>query len=420
MVLPLPLSLCITLTLLDRTTSVPLQWAALSISMALVIAACGARLFTHESVTALFCLPTTLALASCAMCFAAPCMLPATVAIAIVALLITSNHALLVAIPPPAVLLRSSSLPAAMAGRVVVITGSSAGIGLEAATQLLTIGATVVFACRSAQRAKAAMETALRVSSAPPQRAVFMSLDVANLVSVREFALAFAQRFTACDALICNAGCMLPTRQLSPQGHEANLATNHLGHFLLVQLLLPLLRQSAGRVVFVASSLHKGYSAADSHALAAALLNDPHSRSDYALFRAYAKSKLAMVAGAIELHRRESKHGVLALSLHPGTAYTEIARGMPLAVQWAQHVLQPLLRLWFQSASEAAYTITFAAASPEACALAGAYLERCKAQPAAKAARNPAFTARIWDLSESMVAPFTKSLRSTDAINLHG
>ena len=116
---------------------------------------------------------------------------------------------------------------------MVIVTGCTAGIGLETARQLLSLGATVVFACRTESRAQLAMRDAARGTSGLP---VFLSLDLCDSESVRACASAFCEAFARCDALVCNAGAQFKERSVSVQGWEQNMASNHLGHWLLVTL----------------------------------------------------------------------------------------------------------------------------------------------------------------------------------------
>ena len=173
------------------------------------------------------------------------------------------------------------SAPIRLDGWVVVVTGSSAGIGLETARHLLRLGATVVFACRTEARARAAMADALATTGAPSVKAVFAALDMADCASVRAFVDTFKKvtGLDRVDALVCNAGGMHPQRKVSAHGWEMNFGVHQLGHFLLAQLLLPRLRTAAaegggrGVVVSVASSLHK----IAPEARCAELLDDPMS-----------------------------------------------------------------------------------------------------------------------------------------------
>jgi len=202
---------------------------------------------------------------------------------------------------------------------------------------------------------------------------------------------------------VCNAGLLHPQRTLTADGWEANLACHVLGHQLLARLLLPLLRQSpaGGRVVSVASTLHKVASAAD-------LLADPMSERGYTMFGAYGRSKLAQVALSAEQQRRESARGsgVVCVSLHPGNVITEVTREMPYAVRLAYQAAGPLIRFGAPSLYDGAATTVYAAASDNAATLRGAYLERCLvAQPHADA-EDEAVGRQVWELSDQLLAPW--------------
>ena len=290
-----------------------------------------------------------------------------------------------------------------LGGQVVVVTGSSAGLGAETATQLLELGATVVFACRSESRGRAAMDAACEQSGAPSDRAIFVPLDLASCDSISECASRVRSACGRCDALVCNAGLLHPQRTLTADGWEANLACHTLGHHLLARLLLPLLRQSpaGGRVVSVASTLHKVASAAD-------LLADPMSERGYTMFGAYGRSKLAQVALSAEQQRRECARGsgVVCVSLHPGNVITEVTREMPYAVRLAYQAAGPLIRFGAPSLYDGAATTVYAAASDDTATLRGAYLERCLvAQPHADA-EDEAVGRQVWELSDQLLAPW--------------
>ena len=191
---------------------------------------------------------------------------------------------------------------AGLDGKVVVVTGSSTGIGEATAARLLGLGATVIFACRSEGRARAAIARACASASdslgiAPPtERAIFVPLDLASCTSIRECArLVRALPQGRCDALVCNAAAMLPVRSHTAEGWEFNLGCHALGHQLLALLLLPMLRQREGRIVSVSSCLHRKSDPA-------LLLADPMSDKAYGMFSAYERSKLAQV-GAVAAER---------------------------------------------------------------------------------------------------------------------
>ncbi|MDI6100299.1 oxidoreductase [Actinoplanes sp. NEAU-A12] len=227
-----------------------------------------------------------------------------------------------------------------MAG-IAIITGASGGIGFHTALELARQGMRVVVASRERDRGEAA---AARIP-----KAAWQELDLADLGSVRRFTQRFLEAHDRLDLLVNNAGVMaVPRRELTADGFERQFGVNHLGHFALTGLLLPVLPVGA-RVVTVTSSLHKrGRIDFDD------LMGDRRYRQ----LGAYAQSKLANVLFALELGRRTPLTSVLA---HPGVAHTGLAR-TPSPVRAA---LIALARLSAQSAAAGALPSLHAATHPE-------------------------------------------------------
>ncbi|NUR94721.1 MAG: SDR family NAD(P)-dependent oxidoreductase [Kribbellaceae bacterium] len=189
--------------------------------------------------------------------------------------------------------------------RVAVVTGASAGLGLETARALAAHGATVVLACRDTAKG----ETAARTLSGTKTRVV--ELDLASLTSVRKAADIIGSTCPRLDLLVNNAGVMQVPFQRTEDGFELTFGINHLGHFALTGLLLPhLLRTSGSRVVTVTSNAHRR--------------GDLDAEGEYEPGTAYDRSKLANLLFAYELHRRLQACGSTTASLaaHPGNART--------------------------------------------------------------------------------------------------
>jgi protochlorophyllide reductase len=301
-----------------------------------------------------------------------------------------------------------------LSGRLALVTGASSGLGLETCRALAAHGATVVMACRSRQRAEAARQSLLTptgggspdaVAGASPWGALdLLDLDLADLTSVRSAAAEVADRYGRLDLLINNAGVMAPPRTLSRDGFELQFATNHLGHFVLTLLLLPLLRQSpAARVVHVTSGAqYFGRIAFD----------DLQGERRYDRWQAYSQSKLANVMTAVELQQRLQAEGsgVLSLAAHPGLARTNLQptsvamNGSPIEA-FAYRLMGPL----FQSAAMGALPQLYAATAPEATP-AGHYgpnqLGGMKGYPTpvriAPAAQDANQRQRLWQVSEEL------------------
>ena len=284
-------------------------------------------------------------------------------------------------------------------GRTALITGANSGLGLESARALNARGARVLLACRSLAKAEAACQ---ELAGASQGELVPLELDLADLNSVRAAAARVAERWSALDLLINNAGVMAPPRVLSAQGFELQFAVNHLGHFALTQALLPLLRPG-GRVVHVSSGASY---------FGRIAFNDLQGEQRYDAWAAYAQSKLANVMTALELQRRLDAQGaeVLSIAAHPGLARTNLqptsvaARGSRL-----EGLVYRLMDPLFQSAAMGALPQLFAAIAPDAEAggfygpgglgnLKG-YPKACRIAPAALDAEA---CTQLWSVSEEL------------------
>lgn len=201
-------------------------------------------------------------------------------------------------------------------GKFAVVTGANSGLGLHTASALAAKGARVVLACRDAAKADAAMQQ-IR-AQVPAAQLEFLPLDLADLASVRRFADTLLQRETRLDLLCNNAGVMALPQRKTRDGFEMQVGTNHLGHFALTGLLLPLLQQTPGARVVTVSSL--------AHHLGRIRLDDLNWERGYSKWPAYGQSKLANLMFALELGRRLQKtaSGTISVAAHPGYAATNL------------------------------------------------------------------------------------------------
>ncbi|WP_327417215.1 oxidoreductase [Streptomyces sp. NBC_01233] len=210
-------------------------------------------------------------------------------------------------------------------GRTAVVTGANSGIGYVTARELARRGASVVLACRSAARGRAAV---VRLHAEVPGAEVeFIPLDLADLASVREFATSYGQRRTSLDLLVNNAGVMALPYGRTADGFETQFGVNHLGHFALTGLLLPRLRAAApgARIVNVSSGFHAlGRIDVEGGGLDA--LSGEHG---YRRWIAYGRSKTANLLFTHELARRFTAAGstVTAAAAHPGYASSNLHSG---------------------------------------------------------------------------------------------
>lgn len=202
-----------------------------------------------------------------------------------------------------------------MQDKIVIITGANSGIGFETAKALAEQGAKVVMACRDATRAESALQSLKQ--DLPKAQVQLMSLDLACFESIRAFAASFQSQFQRLDVLVNNAGLFPMTEQNTADGFEMQFGVNHLGHFLLTNLLLPELKAAHGaRVINVASMMHQ---------LGKIDFNSFKGEKAYKPLTAYGQSKLANVLFTRELAKRYADDGISSFSLHPGGVGTNIA-----------------------------------------------------------------------------------------------
>ena len=240
-----------------------------------------------------------------------------------------------------------------LTGRRAVVTGANSGIGFHTALHLVAHGAQVVLACRDEGRGA---EAARRIAEALPQAPVELQvLDLADLASIRRFAVAYGERQDGLDILVNNAGVMGGPRRPTTDGFEMHFGTNHLGHFALTGLLLPsLLARPGARVVTVSSQ---------GAALARIDFANLQGERRYRWLAAYCQSKLANLLFAFELDRRAraANADLVSVVAHPGVATTNLLRD--------RHHLQDrflalFLRLFAPSAAQGALPSLYAATVP--------------------------------------------------------
>eukprot|EP00996_Jenningsia_fusiforme_P001410 NODE_2295_length_1239_cov_28.809244_g2091_i0.p1 GENE.NODE_2295_length_1239_cov_28.809244_g2091_i0~~NODE_2295_length_1239_cov_28.809244_g2091_i0.p1 ORF type:complete len:283 (+),score=60.04 NODE_2295_length_1239_cov_28.809244_g2091_i0:280-1128(+) len=265
-------------------------------------------------------------------------------------------------------------------------------------------GATVVMGCRSLSKAEAVRQEAIS-TGIPGERLVVMQLDLASLYNVRDFAAAFLKRFSRLEILMLNAG-LLVEHKLSVDGIEETFAINHVGHFLLTELLLETIRKSApARIVIVSSEAHQSvssYEVFEKHNL----LN-PSLLSDMGH---YARSKLANVFMAQELSERLNGEPIYVNSLHPGLVTTNILDGM-IAQNSSSLRFGLFLKPWMPTlgydCDQGAVTQLFLATSPkvEVQNLRGKYFVPQGVElPAAPLSRNATLQKALWKLTEELIA----------------
>lgn len=203
-----------------------------------------------------------------------------------------------------------------LTGKKAIITGANSGIGYEAAKDLSSKGAFVILAVRNMEKGKGAAEGILQRN--PQAKIKLMKLDLADLQSVRDFTEVFMEEFDSLDLLINNAGVMIPPYGKTKDGFELQFGSNHLGHFALTGLLLPILKTtSESRVVTLSSIAHRG---------AKIDFDNLDGSKGYKAMKFYGQSKLANLLFAKELDNRFKQHGMESISIacHPGISNTNL------------------------------------------------------------------------------------------------
>lgn len=204
-----------------------------------------------------------------------------------------------------------------MDGKTVIVTGANTGIGKLTAQELARRGARVVMACRDVARGEAALSEVRERSGS--ENVVLKRLDLSSCASIRQFSEEVLQEEAAIHVLLCNAGVMItPTFQRTADGFEQQFGVNHLGHFLLTNLLLDRIKASAPSRIVVVSSSANYFGSLD--------FDDMMFEKGYNKYKAYARSKLANVMFGRELAKRLEGTGVSVYSLHPGSIRTELQR----------------------------------------------------------------------------------------------
>lgn len=280
--------------------------------------------------------------------------------------------------------------PGSMHGRIAVVTGSTAGIGMATALRFASLGATVVLANRSREKslAVAAEAQSRRLEGSC---AFVAPLDLADLRTVESFASAFLSRFSTCDVLVLNAGVLARKEPLTVQGYEQHWGVNYLAHFHLAQLLLPAVARVRGRVITVSSLAMWSATGIDFAAT--------RFGSKISDWRAYAQSKLALSLFTKELARRHPET-VSSFSVDPGVVRTQITTSrFPDWVTWLWNIL-PIA----STAEQGAQTIWFCALAPLDELAQGATFRNCRAVRVCKAAEDPELAKTLWEKSLEAVA----------------
>lgn len=274
--------------------------------------------------------------------------------------------------------------------KIALITGASSGMGLAASIALLRAKYYVVMLCRDSSRGEAARQQAIKESG--QSQAEVLLCDLASLDSIRNSASLFKERHTHLDVLINNAGVVSTKRHTTVDGFERMIGVNHLGHFLLTNLLLEKLQAAKqGRIITVSSGAHK---VGDIH------FPDPHLTNHFGLIKGYAQSKLANILFTNTLAALLADTNVTANSLHPGAVSTSLGVNRTTGFGKGIH---SLLRPFFQSPAEGADTAIYLATDPHISAISGAYFYKRQIASTSKRAQDRNLADSLWKWSKEEV-----------------
>lgn len=279
-------------------------------------------------------------------------------------------------------------------GQVIIVTGANSGIGKVTARELAKMGATVVMVARSQERGSAALAEIRAASGSDDVH--LMLCDLSSQASIRDFAAQFRAQFDRLDVLVNNAGAIFYERRESVDGLEMTFALNHMGYFLLTDLLLDMLKASApARVVNVSSGAHN---------VGTVRFDDLQRKKRYSAFQAYGESKMMNILFTFELARRLEGSGVTANVMHPGFVATKFGHGGGFVGK----VIMPILHLFALSEEQGAETVIYLAAAPEAAEVSGKYFVKKKPVQPHSFAFDRKAQKRLWKVSETAVIETTQ------------
>ncbi len=288
--------------------------------------------------------------------------------------------------------------------KIVLITGATSGIGYEAAKSIAamrdpggTVGPRVVVVGRSVEKTARCLDE-IRAAGGEGARVESLLCDFESQASIRALAAAFRERYDRIDILLNNAGTVYDKRKLTVDGYEATFAVNHLGYFLLTNLLLDLVERAGkdggARIVNVSSRGHR-QGTMD--------FADLHFERGYQIMRAYCRSKLGNVLFTRELSRRlrasDPACKVTVTCLHPGGVATGIWDHAP---GWAQPILWLPKKLFFISQAEGGETLVHAATDPSLEGVTAVYFEKKTVSKPSALALDDALAAKLWDVSATL------------------
>ena len=295
-----------------------------------------------------------------------------------------------------------------LSGKRVVITGGASGLGQETARAMAAKGAEIIMPVRDTAKGQAAAKQI--TASVPGANITVMEMDLASLDSIRKFAGEFLAKYDRIDLLINNAGVMASPYGETADGFELQFGTNHIGHFLLTNLLMPAIRNGNNQRIVNLSS--RGHHRDGVH------LDDVNFRNrDYDKWASYGQAKTANILFTVGLEKRFAPVGIHSYAVHPGGIATNLGRHLnqddiAMLMERMQAAAEQDGGPVMKSVEQGAATSCYAAAAPELEGKGGVYLEDCHVANVDDASENsgvrsyavdPQRAEKLWQLSEEMV-----------------
>jgi NAD(P)-dependent dehydrogenase (short-subunit alcohol dehydrogenase family) len=277
-------------------------------------------------------------------------------------------------------------------GRVCLVTGGTSGIGKQTVKQLARLGAEVIFTARDIEKGKKIKKEIILSSRNPDVYVV--ECDLGNYKSIVKCVKAINEDYDKIDVLINNAGVWNTKFELTSEGVESHFGINHLGHFLLTNLLLPIIKKGKSpRIINLSSGIHYR---------AKLNINDLEGREiKFSSFMAYANSKLCNLLFTNKLARIVEQDNITVNAVHPGVVKTALFNDMNPLIKF-------LLKFVYISPGEGAKTTVYLASSPKVAGLTGKYFTKCAEKKPALAALNTNLADELWTKSMEYVVGFIK------------
>ncbi|MBU9710450.1 SDR family oxidoreductase [Evansella tamaricis] len=276
--------------------------------------------------------------------------------------------------------------------KIMMVTGANSGMGKATALAFAKMGAHVIMLCRNEEKGIAAQQEI--ISESKNQKVELFLCDLGKLEDIRRVAQAINEKFPRLDVLVNNAAIITTTRQETKDGFELQFGVNHLGPFLLTNLLLEKIKAgNSSRIINVSSGAHK-FGNID--------FNDLHtSQRKYRTFSVYGQSKLANILFTIELAQQLRDTGVTVNCLHPGAVSTNL--GIDRDTGFGKTIVR-ILQPFFKTAEEGADTAIYLATSPEVQGITGKYFINRKPVVTKRTATDRSVAKRLWKVSEELVS----------------